>query len=47
MTTVLRLRKHAEMSSRLSLKSKQEILKQLSSVLTALQAADMPGRAFR
>lgn len=47
MTTVLRLRKHTEMSSKLPLKSKQEILKQLTGVLSVLQAADVPGRAAR
>lgn len=48
MTTVLRLRKHVEMSSKLTLKSKQGILKSLAGVLSELQAADVPtGRAAR
>ena len=42
MTTVLRLRKHTEMSTKLPLKSKQTILKHLTSVLSELQIADVP-----
>lgn len=41
-TTALRLRKQVELSTKLPLKSRQEIMKSLSLVLAKIQEADFP-----